>query len=170
MEIDAARLKALDQMLAREQIRQCLVRYTRGIDRHDAALVASAYHADGEDEHGLGREVASHASSVHDTIWEAHQHFLTNITIDLDGDTAHAESYFLVAGRRKQNSATDIHGGRYVDRFERRDGQWAITDRIRIYEWGFPAEQAVESLKSFRLGAHDTSDLSFTRPLRVRPK
>jgi DNA-binding transcriptional LysR family regulator len=38
MELDRHRLEAVDDLLAREAIRACLVRYTRGIDRHDAAL------------------------------------------------------------------------------------------------------------------------------------
>ena len=74
MELDAKRLKALDEMLAREEIRQCLLRYTRGIDRHDTALVASAYHADAIDDHtdyiGLGSGLGAHANAVHDTMWE----------------------------------------------------------------------------------------------------
>lgn len=171
MELDAKRLKAIDEMLAREEIRQCLLRYTRGVDRHDTALVASVYHADALDDHtdyiGPGRNVGQYANSSHDAIWEAHQHFLTNTTIDLDGDMAHVESYFIVVGRRKQNTSTDVHGGRYLDRFERRNGQWAIADRVCVYEWGVPAEEAVAQLKSWPLGTHDASDPSFLRPLRV---
>ena len=171
MELDAMRLKALDEMLAREEIRQCLLRYTRGIDRHDTALVASAYHADAIDDHtdyiGPSSGLGAHANAVHDTIWEAHQHFVTNTTIDLDGDTAHVETYFLVVGRRKQNTSTDIHGGRYADRFEKRDGRWAIAARVCVYEWSARAEDAVAQLQSWPLGTHDASDPSYMRPLRV---
>jgi len=171
MELDAKRLKALDEMLAREEIRQCLVRYARAVDRHDTALVASVYHADALDDHtayiGLGSALGTYANASHDAIWEAHQHFLTNNTIDLDGDTAHVESYFIVVGRRKQNAGTDVHAGRYVDRFEKRGGRWAIAARVCIYEWGLPAESAVEQLKTWPLGRHDTSDPSYMRPLQV---
>jgi len=171
MELDEKRLKALDEMLAREEIRQCLLRYTRGIDRHDTKLLASAYHADAIDDHttyiDLGRNFGPHVNAVHDSMWDAHQHYVTNITIDLDGDTAHVETYWIGTGRRKQNTATDIHGGRYVDRFEKRDGQWAIADRVCVYEWGLRAEDAVEPLRSFPLGTHDASDVSFMRPLKI---
>ena len=171
MELDAKRLKALDDMLAREEIRACLLRYTRGIDRHDTALVASAYHPGALDDHtmyiGPGKEFGAAANAAHDEYWEAHQHYVTNTTIELAGDTAHVETYWIVAGRRKGNTATDMHGGRYVDRFEKRDGQWAIADRICVYEWGMRAEEAVEQLKSFPLGTQDASDPSFMRPLKV---
>ena len=174
MELDAKRLKALDEMLAREEIRQCLLRYTRGIDRHDTALVASAYHADAIDDHtdyiGLGSGLGAHANAVHDTMWETHQHFVTNTTIELDGDTAHVESYLIMGARRKQNTGTDIHGGRYVDRFEKRDGRWAIAARIFIYAWCARAEDAAAQLKTFPLGAQDETDLSFMRPLKVLRK
>lgn len=171
MELDAKRLKAFDEMLAREEIRLCLLRYTRGVDRHDTALVATAYHADATDDHtgyiGPGRNLGHYANSAHDALWEAHQHFTTNVSIELDGDTAHVESYFIVAGRRKQNTATDVHGGRYLDRFEKRDGRWAIAERVCVYEWGQPAEGAAAQLKTWPLGTHDASDPSFMRPLRV---
>jgi len=171
MKLDAKRIKAFDELLARDEIRQCLLRYARGMDRHDTALVASAYHADAIDDHtsyiGPGSGLALHANAAHDAMWEAHQHFVINTTIDLDGDTAHVESYLISAGRRKQNSGTELHGGRYVDRFEKRAGRWAIAARILVYEWGLPAEGAVEALKSVPLGTQDPSDLSFMRPLRV---
>ena len=174
MELDARRLEALDEILAREEIRQCLLRYTRGVDRHDTAMVASAYHEDALDDHtgyiGLGTGVGAYANASHDALWEAHQHYITNVSIELDGDTAHVECYFIVVGRRKQNTATDLHGGRYVDRFEKRGGRWAIAARVVVYEWCGRAEEASAQLESFPTGTHDRSDLSFKRPLEVTRK
>jgi hypothetical protein len=171
MELDRHRLEAVDDLLAREAIRACLVRYTRGIDRHDAALVASAYHPDATDDHtmyiGPGKDFGAAANAAHDATWEAHQHYVTNITIDLEGDRAHVESYWIVAGRRHGNSGFDMHGGRYVDRFERRRGRWAIADRVCVYEWGMRPEEAVQQLASFPLGSQDAGDVSFMRPLQV---
>jgi hypothetical protein len=171
MELDAKRLEALDEALAREEIRKCLLRYTRGIDRHDTALVTSAYHADAIDDHsayiGPGTGLAAYANAVHDTIWDAHQHFVTNTSIELDGDSAHVETYFLVVGRRKQNTATDAHFGRYIDRFENRKGKWAIAARVCVYEMSLKPEDAVAQLASWPTGKHDTSDVSYMRPLNV---
>ncbi len=175
MELDAAKLKAIDEMLAREEIRQCLTRYTRGIDRHDTAMVASAYHPGAVDDHtdyiGTGEAFGSWANAAHDAYWEAHQHYVTNTTIDLDGDSAHVETYWIVVGRRKLNSATDMHGGRYVDRFEKRNGRWAIAARVCVYEWGLRSEEAVQQLATFPLGTQGADDISFMRPLQViRPR
>jgi len=174
MELDDKRLKALDELLAREEIRQCLHRYTRGIDRHDAAMVASAYHDDALDDHtdyiGPGIGLGDHANRAHDALWEAHQHYTTNVSIELDGDTAHVESYLIVVGRRFGNSQTDLHGGRYADRFEKRDGEWKIAARVLVYEWCSRSEDAAAQLNAFPIGSHDASDWSFMRPLNVTRK
>ena len=48
------------------EIRRRLLEYCRGIDRCDAALVASVYHPDGTDDHGsfvgLGTDFAVYAT------------------------------------------------------------------------------------------------------------
>jgi hypothetical protein len=171
MERNEQRDAALDGLLDRQAITDCLIRYARGIDRHDDDMVASAYHDDAIDDHttyiGSGRGLAVHASAAHDLIWKAHQHFVTNITIDLNGDEAHAESYWIVAGRRIVDASLDLHGGRYLDRFERRGGEWRIAARICAYEWGLRPEDVSDFLVGFPVGAHDKSDVSYQRPLRV---
>jgi hypothetical protein len=134
-------------------------------------MMASAFHADALDEHGpqvwLGRDMGKTVNAIHDDLWEAHMHFITNISIDLDDDNAHAETYEITVGRCKQNTATDLHSGRYIDRFEKRNGRWAIAARRYVYEWGLPAEKAAAQLKIFNLGAQDSSDISYIRPLDV---
>ena len=49
-------MPTLEHMIAelwdREQIRQCLHRYARGVDRFDRELILSAFHPDALDEHG----------------------------------------------------------------------------------------------------------------------
>jgi hypothetical protein len=63
---------------------------------------------------------------------------ITNATIDLDGDVAWVESYFLAYHREDHDNphpllnppGTDLFAaGRYVDRFERRGGEWKIARR-----------------------------------------
>jgi len=89
-------------LVDRSAITDCLHRYARGMDRHDREMVRSVYHDDAIDVHGsqaFGVEnfidwaFAYHAEQLH------HQHYLTNITIELDGDTAHSETYYLFVGR-----------------------------------------------------------------------
>ena len=175
MEIDADRLRAIDEMRDRQAIHDCLLRYTRGIDRHDSGMVASAYHPGALDDHtdyiGPGEHFADYANGIHRESFSAHQHYITNTTIDLDGDTAHVETYWIMAGRHRDASGTSVHGGRYVDRFEKRNGKWAIAARICVYEWGLDPEQAALCLDAFPLGTQGKDDVSYLRPLEVqRPR
>ena len=54
--------------------------------------------------------------------------------LDLDGDTAHTETYYQFVGRNRDESIW-IAGGRYIDRFERRAGTWKIALRTNVIEW-----------------------------------
>src|SRR3979409_2503662 len=88
---------ALRALLDRQQIMDCMHRYTRGVDRVDEELIRSAFHPDAPDFHGpvnggvdafLGYWLPLQAAR------EVSQHYISNTTIDLDGDTAHVETYF----------------------------------------------------------------------------
>jgi len=87
MDIDGAAVQA---MLDKEAIREVSLRYTRGIDRHDADLLRSAYHADACDDHGAfigsGADFVDYANRTHAQNWGTHQHHVTNQLIDLDGE------------------------------------------------------------------------------------
>jgi hypothetical protein len=169
MDIDAA---AIQRLLDKEAIREASLRYTRGIDRHDDEIMAQAYHADATDDHGgyIGDPAGfiAHSKKAHSGAWNVHHHYIGNQTIDLDGDTAHVETYFLAALRRK-TGPIDMVGGRYVDRFERREGRWAIADRVCLVEWNgelqpakTPADPAL-----YMQGAWDRTDVSYQRPLKM---
>jgi hypothetical protein len=133
----------IELLLAERAIERVLTRYSRGVDRYDFDLVRSCYWPDGTDDHG------SFVGPVDDFIpfvrvalerFERTMHFLGNmlIEVDLAGDVARAETY-CVAYHRFDDAAghpTDMWAGlRYVDRFERRNGEWRIQSRVCAYEW-----------------------------------
>lgn len=169
MDIDTA---ALQRLIDKDAIRDVTMRYSRGIDRHDDALFASAYHPDGRDDHGTyigGIEgLIEHCNVGHEKNWTIHQHYALNQSIDLDGDAAHVETYFIVALRRK-DGAIDLFGGRWVDRMERRDGRWAIAERIVVTDWNgeVNAPDAPVDLDLFITGTWNKDDVSYQRPLRI---
>jgi hypothetical protein len=161
---------ALEELLAREQIRDCLHRYTRGVDRVDADLIRSAFHPDAVDHHGPV------AGTVDDFLayWlplqaarEASMHYLTNVTIDRDGDSAHVESYFTYYQKLEGQSEMTVSGGRYVDRFERRAIGWRIAVRVVISEWAMLADGSPTTtrLATRSRARRDTTDLVYARPL-----
>ena len=44
--------KDVQELIDRQRIYECLLRYTRGMDRLDRELVLSAYHDDAVEDHG----------------------------------------------------------------------------------------------------------------------
>jgi hypothetical protein len=63
-------------------------------------------------------------------------------------------------------------GGRYADRFERRDGAWKIALRIVLPEWQADADArntALVKQAGAAVGARDGSDPTYQRPLQNPP-
>ena len=122
----------------RQEIWDCLLRYTRGVDRHDHALMVSAYHPDAYDEHGVAEGLADDfckwAIGWHGEFQTKHQHIITNHTVELDGDTAHGETYYIFWGENRQGPP-QLSFGRYIDRFERHNGEWRIFARVATADW-----------------------------------
>ncbi len=155
----------------RWEIFDCAHRYTKGIDRRDWELLASAYHDDAIDQHGdvIGSrdEIVEYIRNVM-TEWDYSVHFLDLNNVDIDGDTAHAESYVLFTQQRIDGGGLDFGGGRYVDRLEKRNGTWGIVTRQVVIDWAARAEAvAFADVDSYRLGSWDRDDPSYQRPLTV---
>jgi SnoaL-like domain len=108
----------------RAEIRECMMRYARGMDRRDRELLRSAYHDGAVDDHvgfiGEVDDFIDWAFAYHST-QTRYQHYLLNHTVELNGVEAHAETYYLFVGtdREPANHVT-VSGGRYVDRLCRR--------------------------------------------------
>jgi hypothetical protein len=129
-------------LVDRAKIVEVLHRYCRAIDRCDKALLRSVYHSDARDNHGI---FSGNAWEFVDFIMVLLKdigptsHALTNYLIDIDGDAAYSESYvtaFHAGVPTEGDVLTDvIAGGRYIDRFERRDEVWRIADRVVVVDW-----------------------------------
>lgn len=122
-----------------EAIRQVALRYSRGVDRLDADLMKSAYWPDATDDHGrftgLGWEFADRVVDTH-TRWAATMHCVMNhaIEIDADGDQARGEIYNITYLVPPDGGPWSVWLGRYLDRYERRDGEWRISHRVCVHE------------------------------------
>ena len=136
--MDAERSARLEQLLDRQEIIERLNAFSRGMDRFDRDIYLSAFHPGAEMAAGpfVGtvEECYDWAMPMHAAGQKATHHNLLNINIDFDGDTAHTETYYLFVGRNADDSNW-IAGGRYVDRFEKRDGAWKIALRTNSIEW-----------------------------------
>lgn len=133
-------------LLDRQEITDLLHTYCRAVDRGDENLLRSVYHPDASDDRGPGifqgtaQEFVAWCMGVLHNVKLTH-HLLTNIRIDLRGDTALAESYFLAYHRLDKPTGKEdvVVGGRYLDRLERRPGGptgvWKIAHRKEINDW-----------------------------------
>lgn len=163
-------------LLDRTEILDCIARHARGCDRHDIDLITAAYHRDGVDEHGYatnaGPDYGAWANATHAETSRVHTHNITTHTCEVDGDTAHAESYVIVVLIGPDAKSAQFITGRYIDRLERRDGQWRIAVRRSTVEGMFLADARVLQSsffteKGYLVGTRDRADLSYQRPLTL---
>ena len=133
-------LAAVREMIARQKIADVMARYARGIDRCDIEALRSVFWPEAMADYGSGAQVAM--------VWaEATlgalkgmlrtQHAIGDMLVEIDGEQARAETYCHAyhelegAGGRREM----IVGGRYLDRLERRDGEWRIIHRTYVMDW-----------------------------------
>lgn len=164
-----ARLQRLED---KQAIIDCVYRYCRGIDRHDDDILASVFHPDAVDSHGsfLGRtpEFIRFANDGHAKTTLSHTHNITCHNCEIDGDTAHAESYVIFALRLPDEKTVHVGGGRYIDRFEKRNGEWKIALRRLVMDWRFEADASVWAKRSSQtVGTWNHNDLSYARPFEL---
>jgi hypothetical protein len=133
---------ALARLVAVEAIRQAALRYCRGVDRLDVALMRSAYLPGAVDDHGVyvgdaaafcERVVASHAR------YDATMHCVLNHAIEVDGpQQARGEVYVVTYVLRTDEDGAvwqDTWWGRYRDRYGEQAGRWGIAHRVCVHEW-----------------------------------
>lgn len=136
-----AMMISIDQMLAREQIRERIATLARGEDRRDAALITAAYWPDSVTDYGVFKGsfdeylawVVPGADAISNT-----QHHVGQSYIELETMTAKVETQ-VISYHRIDYGGGDEHdtviGGRYLDMFESRDGEWRIASRTMLYDW-----------------------------------
>jgi hypothetical protein len=127
-------------LAARSAIREVLARYARGVDRCDWQLVRSCYHPDATDDHGVYRGdvdgfITYFAEQVHE--FESTTHHVLQSVMELAGDVAGVETSSIAhhLGADAEGRFDLVTAVRYVDRFERRSGDWRIAQRVVVMEW-----------------------------------
>lgn len=167
----------------RQDILDVSKRYTRGADRHDKDLVRSAFWPDATISYGtpMSRDEFVDWQERELSDYAGHQHHVTGQTVDFDGDTAHVESYvlyFLVPrdrsvdetgpatpGRALESEKTHLGSGRYIERWERRNGEWKILVREYVEDLSLEGETVDLCGSRNCLGTWDRNDPSYMRPL-----
>ncbi|AIY03054.1 hypothetical protein ART_3455 [Arthrobacter sp. PAMC 25486] len=155
----------------KQAITEVLYRYARAVDRKDFAAVAACYFPDANDNHGgyngNADGLVEDMKVRHRTI-DSSQHFVTNVLIDLGVDVANVESYCLCYLRLDKEPGAESQllstiRCRYVDRFEKRDGEWRIADRIVVFDES-RQEMITDSLNPLWVASkRNSSDPVYTR-------
>ena len=147
----------LQQLLDKDEISSALQRWAHGVARRDWAQVRSIFQDSATDAHGTfdgGTDQMVEWQKVHHEFMEHSVHFTGIPMVEFAGpDLALSQAYVIAFhryGKDGSQARKDIFGpaaethakpmlshmvGRYIDRFERRDGEWKIAKRVTVFEW-----------------------------------
>ena len=132
---------AIKELIDKAAIRDAMVRYSRGIDRHDPDLIAASLtpdahvHYGGWEDQGADNIVKRLMARI--TRYDTHTHFMGDQEIQLNGDSADVETYAIIyivytVDGTQYLSTGGIH---YEDRMARFNGEWRIQNRIVHSDW-----------------------------------
>lgn len=134
--------KALETLLAKEEIRELVLLYSRGVDRKDGDLLRELYTADATDTHGDSFDGS--ASDYVDFLERAFPHMrysghhVCNHLISVEGDEGFGEVYALAYHAipdGKGGWMEDFMAVRYIDRYRKEaDGRWRFAKRVVTYD------------------------------------
>jgi hypothetical protein len=158
----------IQTLLDKQSIYEVLVRYCRGADRCDEALVRSVYHEDSFDDHGYwrgnGQDFAAFVCKRLAAANSATTHAISNVLIEIDGDQASSEAQVVATLVRKDTNPiqADVMGARYLDRLSRRNGEWRIAERTVVLDWHkretWTVNDTAMPLDGFKRGARYPED------------
>ena len=132
---------ALQEMLDEHALRKLVHGYCRAVDRGDLETLRGLYHHGADDRHG-----AFSSGSVDDFVrrlaasrphLRSTQHHVTTANFAISGDVAEGEIYSIATHTfaTKRGETEVIVGGRYLDRYEKRDGTWKFLERTIVTDW-----------------------------------
>lgn len=131
----------LQSLLDKQDITELIHGYCNAADRHDHEKMRQLYHEDAVDDHGaffkgLAVEFIEKLPGIQAPMMILH-HNITTVNISLDGDYGEGEVYILAFHQvQTDDQPLDlIIGGRYFDRYEKRDGVWKFSHRAVVADW-----------------------------------
>lgn len=133
--------KSLEDVLAEAEIRDLHIRTCRANDRRDEELMRSCFHPDAviELHEDLPIDAFIELGRVMLSRYTVTWHNTGNQLVEVKGDLAWAENYTISTHR----IAADADGperdfvayGRYIDRVEKRGGEWKFARRKMVLDY-----------------------------------
>jgi len=160
--------RTIEELLDEAAIKELQVRYCRAADRVDDVALRACFHPDATADYGEGLwnldQYMEHATGMMAKFIST-THNTGNQLVEVDGDAAWAEHY-TVATHRWQESDGELRdliaSVRYVDRMERRGGEWRIARRVMVLDW-HRTDTVVGVSATAARGRRDRSDPSYVR-------
>lgn len=134
--------QALATLTAKEDIRQLVLLYSRGVDRKDIDLLRTLYAKDATDDHG--RHFKGRADDYLRFLEQSFPHmrmsghYVCNHLISVNGGEAEGEVYALayhLIPDGKGGTVEDFAGVRYIDRYRKEDGRWLFAQRVVEFDF-----------------------------------
>lgn len=133
---------ALATLIAKDEIRELALLYSRGVDRKDGALLRTLYTQDATDTHGDTFD--GNAKEYVDFLERAFPympysgHHICNHLIAVNGNEAEGEIYgiaYHVLPDGKGGWMEDLMTVRYIDKYRKEaDGRWRFAKRVVTYD------------------------------------
>lgn len=162
----------LATLIAKDAIRDLCARYMRGQDRLDRELHLSTFWPDATTDYGIFKGGAEDFVDFAQDLLAGHlanQHLIGQTLIDVDGERAFGEVYYYAFHRIVEDGAPVdmVISGRYLDRYECRNGEWRFAHRSEFVDW-VRKEPAADrclttDLAGVLRGRHDMQDRSYDR-------
>ncbi len=133
--------KTIADLLAEAEIKDVHIRYCRANDRRDEELMRSCLHPDAVIELHQDLDVEAFLALGRAMLGQflVTWHNTGNQLVEVQGDAAWAEHYTISSHRMAADDAGPerdwVADGRYIDRMERRDGEWRIARRKMIVDY-----------------------------------
>ena len=164
----------MQALIDKDAIRDLVLAYSRGVDRQDFALLRSLYTPDAVEDNHAGLFTGPAADYVD---WletslpnvAATTHAVQNHLIALADETHAQGEVYVIAYHRLPTEGggwfDQIHGSRYLDHYEKRDGRWLFARRTVAIDWNRRGPSSWNSdnpdIAGAPMGTHDGGDPSY---------
>lgn len=139
--MDMDQKKALETLIAKDEIRELAMLYCRGVDRKDGPLLRTLYAKGATDTHG--NTFDGGAEEYVDFLEKSFPHMrygghhVCNHLISVDGDKGDGEVYAIAyhgISDRKGGWIEDLLLVRYIDNYIKENGRWRFAKRVVTYD------------------------------------
>jgi SnoaL-like domain len=132
---------ALATLVAKEEIRELAMLYSRGVDRKDGALLRTLYTDDATDTHGdtFDGSAENYVNFLEKAFpfMPYSGHHICHHLVSVEGDEGEGEVYALAYHVVPDGSGgwlEDFMCVRYIDRYRKQAGRWRFAQRVVTYD------------------------------------